>query len=326
MNDAGGGTVFGNMVIETGASLDASAASELSVGFSTPSGGAGADAQGSLTLGANTSLTLGAGGAPAVLNVGVAQRFSPNNSSTATGLLDASEGTLDAQLSELNVGTAPATGTFLIGAGVAFAAETSNVGTVSGGEGTVDFGNRTFSVGVTGNFHTQSLNFEAGLITGETLAIDAATGIFNFLGGTLAVDEINGDLEQNGGTLDPSREVGSTVVNGNYAVNSAGAMRIEVNGTGNADHDLLSVNGMVDLNSDAGTGASLEMALGFAASIGDSFVFLQNDGADAVSGTFDNLGQGGHIEAEFGGDTYTFEIDYTAGDGNDISLELISIL
>ena len=48
------------------------------------------------------------------------------------------------------------------------------------------------------------------------------------------------------------------------------------------------------------------------------FTIINNDGADAVSGTFNGLAEGGTITFN----TVTLYITYTGGDGNDVVLQL----
>ncbi|MEP6065503.1 MAG: hypothetical protein ABJ246_06685, partial [Paracoccaceae bacterium] len=88
---------------------------------------------------------------------------------------------------------------------------------------------------------------------------------------------------------------------------------------------VLDVTGLVSLNSDAGAGSELQIDLGFAAALGDSFVFIQNDGVDLIAGAFENLAQGEITSEEFAGNRYSLEIDYAAGDGNDVGLTVVDI-
>jgi len=278
-------------------------------------------------------VTLGSTGAAAVLNVGSAYRNSGvPGGSTATGLLDASEGTFNADISSLNVGvtfSSNVSGSLILGTGTTLSAETGAIGAIgpSGiGSGTLDFANETLIVGDTGNIHIETLSLNAGFLMGRELQLDTLTGSFVFNGGSLTVDTINGDVNQLGGFLEVGRGIGQTIVNGDYAISSGGAMKVEINGTSaGTQHDVLDVNGTLSLNSDAGTGAALDVVLGFAANVGDTFVFVENDGGDPASGTFDGLGQGAQFAVLFDGNTYVLEIDYTAGDGNDIGLSVFDI-
>ncbi|CAN5344596.1 hypothetical protein BH10ACI1_BH10ACI1_09700 [soil metagenome] len=96
--------------------------------------------------------------------------------------------------------------------------------------------------------------------------------------------------------------------NGNYAVKIGGTT------PGANGHDQLNVTGTVNLNN-----ARLAPIpwMGFRPAIGDNFVILKNDGADAINGTFLNSPEG----SIFGGALNTaFRITYHGGDGNDIAI------
>jgi hypothetical protein len=60
----------------------------------------------------------------------------------------------------------------------------------------------------------------------------------------------------------------------------------------------------------------LQGSLGFASSINQQFTIINNDGADAVQGTFDGLAQNASLY--LGGERFT--ISYTGGTGNDVVL------
>ena len=61
--------------------------------------------------------------------------------------------------------------------------------------------------------------------------------------------------------------------------------------------------------------------MGFRPAIGDQFIILRNDGADAINGTFLNAPEG----AVFGGALNTaFRITYHGGDGNDIAITRVA--
>ncbi|MDW3223921.1 MAG: hypothetical protein R8G34_13720 [Paracoccaceae bacterium] len=331
-NNSGAGTGMADIDFAT-QTTDATltVASELSIGVATfVNAQSGWAAEGRLALGANTSLTLGAAGAPAGLYVGVAGNTGFGGA-TGTGILDASEGSLTADLTTLNIGTAAsssvAQGTFFIGLGVDISVVTATVGTLVRGEGIIDFGEGEIIIGDTGTVHFETLNFAGGKITGDALVIDATSGTFNFTGGTLSVNSFTGDLNQTGGVLDSGVDVGEMAIFGNYSVSSAGSILITVaNGASGLEADSISVQGGgVNLNSDFGTGASLDLSLTAGLGIGESLLILENDGVDAIVGTFENLAQDETIESEFDGDLYRFQIDYFSGDGNDIGLTLYDI-
>ena len=293
----------------------------LDIGVLYGGAGSGASVTGSLTLGADSTLD-----ATGRMIVGSNGRLS--SSGTATGLFDASDdsATVNLDLTTLTIGggnSGASLGEVRLGAGVTLSATTTTIGGNALQEGHLLFADQTLTAGSVGTLHTETLTLNNGSLTGAGLVIDDTTGSFVFNGGTLAVDNFDGNLDQLGGVVDPNRGTGTMNVNGDYAVGSAGTLRIDLDSA--VSFDQLAVNGTVDLGSD-GTGADLELDLSYAASLGDSFVFIDNDGADLIAGTFDLYPQGSTIDAEFGGDTYRFEIDYLGGDGNDGTLVLVEIL
>ncbi len=158
-SDAGSEAVSGNVVLDTGSSLDASVAGTLSIGETAGPGAfasSGGDADGSLTVGSNTVLRLGAPGAPAsLLNIG--RNSDDNVGGTATGLFDASEdaATVEIDVVELNVGRGIdanriGIGELRLGGGVSLSATIANIGIGDGSSGTIDFGDRTFFIGNSG--------------------------------------------------------------------------------------------------------------------------------------------------------------------------------
>ncbi len=68
------------------------------------------------------------------------------------------------------------------------------------------------------------------------------------------------------------------------------------------------------------------MLLGFLPSVSDSFVIVENDGADGIVGLFEGKAQGAEFDVAFDADTVTMEIDYQGGDGNDVELTVTDVL
>lgn len=79
------------------------------------------------------------------------------------------------------------------------------------------------------------------------------------------------------------------------------------------EYDQLNVLGSVVL---ADTQFQLDGGFGFTPAIGDSFVIIANDGADAIDGTLRDLPEGAF--APFG--SMSLQISYVGGDGNDLVL------
>lgn len=114
------------------------------------------------------------------------------------------------------------------------------------------------------------------------------------------------------GTLAPGNSPG-TLHTGNLAFTGAGKLAVEIAGTNVADHDRVQVTGTVDLG---GVGLEISFLGGFTAATGDSFIIIDNDGVDAVTGTFDGLAEG----ATFTRAGRAWSISYIGGDGNDVVL------
>ncbi|REK12709.1 MAG: hypothetical protein DWQ37_10785, partial [Planctomycetota bacterium] len=101
--------------------------------------------------------------------------------------------------------------------------------------------------------------------------------------------------------------------NANGLFNVPMAFNVEEIGTSSIPAGQLDVTGTVNLG-----GATLDGSLsaGFAATVGEEFTIVNNDGADAVVGTFAGLSEGASLS--IGGANFT--ISYMGGDGNDVVL------
>ena len=117
----------------------------------------------------------------------------------------------------------------------------------------------------------------------------------------------NGNVN-NGGLVSPGTSIGKLTINGNYAQNASGTLRIEVAGSSPGQFDVLAVSGQASL---AGT-VQLVRVGGFNLSTGDQITFLTAN--NGVSGTFDT------IENDFlaTGSIVVFDVVYLP---NDVVLE-----
>ena len=137
-----------------------------------------------------------------------------------------------------------------------------------------------------------------------------------------------GDGSSNGGILgdgsvrgfNPAPWPGVVEVHGTYAQVSAGNFAVDIGGLtpGNlADqHDQLKVFGMVALD------GTLDIGLinRFTPSVGDTITIIDNDGMNAVNGTFAGLPES---DCADGTGSYLFRISYQGGDNNDVTLTMI---
>ena len=101
---------------------------------------------------------------------------------------------------------------------------------------------------------------------------------------------------------------------GNVALNMNTRLIIDLNGTP-GNHDQLRVNGSVDLRD-----AEMSVALGYAPTPGDSFVIVENDGNDPITGNFLHFPEG----SAFMVGATQLQITYVGGDGNDVELRVTS--
>lgn len=144
------------------------------------------------------------------------------------------------------------------------------------------------------------------LVTGK-----APTMAASLTGGTLGGTGRVGALTATGGTVAPGLSAGILSCAA-FSLNASTTVAVELNGTTvGTSHDQVDVTGTVTLGS-----AALTVALGFVPPPFSTFIIVNNDAADAVSGTFAGLPQGARLTAGGVG----FSISYTGGTGNDVVL------
>lgn len=157
------------------------------------------------------------------------------------------------------------------------------------------------------------------------------SGLTRVLAGTLRVDGsqphspvnvIGAVLEGNGtvghltssGRVSPGGLGPDALSTSNLVFQSGGSLEIQIG----ANSDRLVVRGSVQL---ANATLNLSLFPGFLPPSGASFVILNNDGADAIVGTFGGLPNNALVSA---GEGKTFRIQYNGGDGNDVMLTFIN--
>ncbi|WP_277344946.1 Ig-like domain-containing protein [Metapseudomonas otitidis] len=173
----------------------------------------------------------------------------------------------------------------------------------------------------TSNLTLSGSNTNTGTTTvaAGTLVVDGSTASATTVasGATLAGSgALGGDVTvQSGGTLAPGGAgVATLTVNGNLTLASGSTLALDINGaTAGTGYDRVVVNGTVDVS-----GATLAVTHGYAAGSGDSYTVIVNDAADAVTGTFSGVSEGGTFNAAGNGTQLT--TSYIGGSGNDLSL------
>jgi hypothetical protein len=138
------------------------------------------------------------------------------------------------------------------------------------------------------------------------------TGTVQINGGTLkGSGTISGTTSVAGGNVAPGTSPG--ILNtGNISFNSSSTFTVEVNGTTTAgtDYDQLNVTGTVSLGN-----ATLSTS-GTVTALGNEVILINNDGTDAVSGTFNGLAEQATVTIN----GVNFKISYVGGTGNDVTL------
>jgi hypothetical protein len=142
--------------------------------------------------------------------------------------------------------------------------------------------------------------------------INIATGSLSSAGGNVSLNGANTFPFNSGVDVN----AGAT---GMVTLASAKGLLINITGTTvDTGYTQLNVTGLVNLN-----GANLVTIGAHMPSPGQTFVVVNNDGADAITGTFNGLAEGATIP-NFLGSSLSASISYTGGDGNDAVLTVNS--
>lgn len=192
----------------------------------------------------------------------------------------------------------------------------SSAGLISGVGSLKKVGSGTFLLSGD-NAYTGATQIDAG-----TLQVDSSLNVASIVtvnaGGTLSGTGTVGPIVGNGGTIAPGASAG-VLHSKNVSLNSATTLSVELNGTTVGALDQLDAIGSVSLGS-----GILNVILGFVPAIGNSFTIINNDGIDAIGGTFSGLVNG----ATFTVGENRFKIGYfgLTGTGNDVVLTVVAPL
>jgi len=134
-------------------------------------------------------------------------------------------------------------------------------------------------------------------------------------GGALWISgtENNPELSILSSSIDPAGATATSTLNTGSVSLSAASFTAQLNG--DTEYDQLRVTGTVNLG-EGFEASSLQVTLGYTPSVGQQFTLIDNDGTDAVVGTFRGYAEG----RLFAVDNVALRISYVGGTGNDVVL------
>ena len=166
------------------------------------------------------------------------------------------------------------------------------------------------------NSNTGATTVSAGTLLINGISISAVTVSGGTLGGS---GIISNKVTISAGSHAPGASVGIQTIVSNYVVSAGGTLKIKINGTNvGSEYSQVAVRA-----GNAGTvtlAGALSVAAGPALPTNSTFVIIDNDGADLVSGTFSGLAN----NAVFIQSGYTWRISYVGGTGNDVTLTTLA--
>ena len=180
--------------------------------------------------------------------------------------------------------------------------------------------------GTAGNALSSGIYFEytdVQILSSGTATLTTAIGPLVTPAGIPSASLIEGTTVTLNGEIQPGNStpgLGQLPITGNTALSTGDILTIDVNGitTPGTDYDQLKVTGTVDI-----TDATLTLVNNFVGTLPEAneFIIIDNDGTDAVIGTFNGLPNNASIP--FNGQ-FVF-VKYDGGDGNDVVLVVDSM-
>jgi len=211
----------------------------------------------------------------------------------------------------------------------------AGTGNVTLGSGTLSVGANNSSTVFSGVISGTGSLVKTGLAALTLTGTNTYTGITTNLAGSLLVNgRLNGSpvvqvrpgsvlggtgVVQGvsvfaGGHVSPGNSPGNLTTAGSVLM-SSGTLNIELNGlTAGTGYDRLTTAGTVTL------GGALNVNVGFAPALGDSFTILNKTSGGGITGTFSGLPEGAIVNAG----AVSFQITYTGGTGNDVVLTRVA--
>jgi hypothetical protein len=132
-------------------------------------------------------------------------------------------------------------------------------------------------------------------------------------GGILTGTGTVGALTTKNGVLTPGGTTGGTLNSGALTLDSGTTFNEQIAGTSTGQWGQINVTGAVSLANAVLAPININ---GFTPALNNSFTIINNDGSDAVTGTFNGLAQNAKVTVN----SYTYKISYTGGTGNDVTL------
>ena len=152
-----------------------------------------------------------------------------------------------------------------------------------------------------------------GFSTGGSLVVTGASSPIATDNGATALSQFNGQTITLNGTVSPGGSLaGELSATGAFTLANDDTLQINLNGaTPFTQFDQVTVIGTVTLG---GAALDVQRDTSFNPSVGDSFILIDNDGTDAVNGTF--------AQSSFTADGVDYIVQYDGGDGNDVVLSV----
>jgi len=133
-------------------------------------------------------------------------------------------------------------------------------------------------------------------------------------GGILGGSGTVGNVTVQSSTVETGNSPG-ILKTGNISFDSTATLNAEIGGTAAGEFDQLNVTGTVSLGSAT---FNLSHYNSYTPALSSTYVIINNDGSDAVTGIFSGLVEGARIYIG----SYTYRISYVGGTGNDVVLSV----